>query len=83
MVPDRCRVALESLPWVFHVADLTLRLGWKPPFALQELYRWSRQGLVYGFRWAKRRLREPNRFQVPGLGNGTSHGDAERRDFWP
>lgn len=48
MVAGRCRVALESLPLVFHVADLTLRLGWKPRFALQELYRWNRQGLVCG-----------------------------------
>lgn len=48
MVANRYPVALESLPWVFHVADLTLRLGWKPRFALQELYRWNRQGLVRG-----------------------------------
>jgi hypothetical protein len=48
MVTKRCRDVLESLPWVFHIADLTLRLGWKPRFALQELYRWNRQGVVSG-----------------------------------
>lgn len=45
---NRCRTALESLPWVFHMVDLTLRLGWKPRFALRELYRWNREGLVCG-----------------------------------
>lgn len=48
MLASRRRDLLESLPWVFHVADLTLRLGWKPRFALQELYRWTRQGRVCG-----------------------------------
>jgi hypothetical protein len=48
MASKRCRAVLENLPWLFHVADLTLRLGWKPRFALQELYRWNRQGVVYG-----------------------------------
>ena len=48
MVANRCCVALESLPWVFHVADLTLRLGWKPRYALQEVYRWNRLGFVCG-----------------------------------
>lgn len=38
--------SLDRLPWVFHIAELTLRLGWKPKVALRELYRWNRQGLV-------------------------------------
>lgn len=42
------RDVLQRLPWVFHVADLTLRLGWKPRLAQEQLYRWSRQGLVCG-----------------------------------
>jgi len=46
MVANRCCVALERLPRVFHVADLPLRLGWEPRFALQELYRWNRLGFV-------------------------------------
>ena len=33
---------------MFHVADLTLRLGWKPRFAQERLYRWSLQGVVCG-----------------------------------
>jgi hypothetical protein len=48
MVAKLCRHALGSLPWVFHVADLTVRLGWKPRFAQEQLYRWSRQGVVCG-----------------------------------
>lgn len=48
MPDNRSCDLLRSLPWVFHVADLTLRLGWKPHFALQELYRWNRQGRVCG-----------------------------------
>lgn len=46
MVVKLCRDALQSLPCVFHVADLTVRLGWKPRFAQEQLYRWSRQGVV-------------------------------------
>ena len=48
MLASRRRDLLESLPLVFHLADLTLRLGWKPQFALQELYRWNREGRVCG-----------------------------------
>lgn len=48
MVSTLRRDALESLPAVFHVADLTLRLGWKPRLAQEQLYHWRRQGLVCG-----------------------------------
>ena len=46
MLAKRRHDLLNSLPWVFHVADLTLRLGWHPKVARRELYRWTRQGLV-------------------------------------
>jgi len=48
MVNDLRRGALKSLPWMFHLADLTLRLGWNPRLAQEQLYRWRRQGLVCG-----------------------------------
>lgn len=41
------RDVLRRLPWVFHVADLTLRLGWKPRVAKEQLYRWSCEGIVF------------------------------------
>jgi len=48
MLESLYRDVLLRLPWVFHIADLTLRLGWKPRFAREQLYRWKRQGLVRG-----------------------------------
>lgn len=46
MVTDMRRDALKSLPWLFHLADLTLRLGWNPRLAQEQLYRWRRQDLA-------------------------------------
>jgi hypothetical protein len=48
MIANLRRDALERLPSVFHVADLTLRLGWKPQLAQKQLYYWRRQDLVSG-----------------------------------
>lgn len=39
---------LNSLPCVFHVADLTMRLGWAPQAALRQLFLWKKQGRVKG-----------------------------------
>jgi hypothetical protein len=38
----------NSLPCVFHVADLTIRLGWAPQAALRQLFFWKKQGQVKG-----------------------------------
>lgn len=46
MAANLHRDMLRRLPWVFHVADLTLRLGWKPRVAKEQLYRWSCEGIV-------------------------------------
>lgn len=48
MLASRGIDQLKRLPRVFHVADLTLMLGWPPRFAQQELYRWNRQGRICG-----------------------------------
>lgn len=48
MLTNRSNDILRSLPSVFHVADLTLRLGWKPRLALQELFRWKCREIVRG-----------------------------------
>lgn len=37
---------LRNLPGVFHVADLTVRLGWKPRLAQKRLYLWSCCGVI-------------------------------------
>lgn len=39
---------LNSLPCVFHVADLTIRLGWAPQTALRQLFLWKKLGQVKG-----------------------------------
>jgi len=37
---------LHFLPSVFHVADLAIRLGWKPRTSLRQIFLWQSQGLV-------------------------------------
>lgn len=37
---------LATMPFVFHLADLTMWGGWEPQFARRRLYHWVKQGLV-------------------------------------
>ena len=37
---------LTTLPFVFHLADLTVSRGWEPHVARSRLYRWIKAGLV-------------------------------------
>lgn len=43
---DTSHASLHCLPCVFHVADLTVRLGLDPQASLRQLYRWNLLGQV-------------------------------------
>jgi len=38
--------ALATLPFVFHLADLTVWIGWKPQAARRRIFRWVEEVLV-------------------------------------
>jgi hypothetical protein len=46
MVAAMSDIVLATLPFVFHLADLTVWRGWKPQSARCQLYRWVKEGLV-------------------------------------
>lgn len=46
MVPTVSASVLTTLPFVFHLADLTVWRGWEPQVARSRIYRWIKAGLV-------------------------------------